>query len=183
MKQAEDIAFKFAVNDEQALALDFRENTALRASAGSGKTRVLTKRFVRILLEETDADLDDIIAITFTRKAATEMKDRIRRELAVWLKTPPYQDDRRLADFRLRMSEARIDTIHGFLGKLIRRHFQVLGIDPDFTILEEVDTNVLISRFIDASINAIFADPSQKDHLTACLTSYGAEMTETPFVV
>jgi len=180
MRKTEDIAEKFAVNDEQAQALDFTENTALRASAGSGKTRVLTKRFVRILLEETDADLNDIIAITFTRKAATEMKGRIRRELAAWLKKPQYAQDRRLTDFRFRMSEARIDTIHGFLGKLIRESFQVLGIDPGFTILEEVDAKVLTMRFIDASIRSIFDDPLQKDRLVSCMTLYGADIGESP---
>jgi ATP-dependent helicase/nuclease subunit A len=179
MRNTEALAEQFGVNDEQALALDFKENTALRASAGSGKTRVLTARFVRILLEETDADLDDIVAITFTRKAATVMKDRIHRELAVWLKKPQYANNSRLTDFRLRMSEARIDTIHGFLGELIRQYFQVLGIDPGFTILEEVDTKVLMLRFAEASIRTIFDDASQKERLNSMMTIYGADLAET----
>ena len=180
MRNTEAIAEKFDVNGEQAQALDFTENTALRASAGSGKTRVLTKRFVRILLKETEADLDDIIAITFTRKAATQMKDRIRRELAGWLKKPQYENDLRLAGFRLRMSEARIDTIHAFLGKLIRQYFQILGIDPGFTVLEEVDTKVLLLRFTEASIRAIFDDASLGKCLNSFMTLYGADLAGTP---
>ena len=64
----------YEVNEEQARALDIHLNTALRAGAGSGKTRVLTKRFVRCLLENPTLTLDNIAAITFTRKAATEMR-------------------------------------------------------------------------------------------------------------
>ncbi|WDC84787.1 UvrD-helicase domain-containing protein [Caloramator sp. mosi_1] len=57
----------YEVNEEQAKALDIDKNIALHAGAGSGKTRVLTRRFLRLLLEG-GAKVDDIVAITFTKK-------------------------------------------------------------------------------------------------------------------
>ena len=58
----------YGVNDEQARALDITTNIALRAGAGSGKTRVLTRRFLRLILENPELPLDSIAAITFTQK-------------------------------------------------------------------------------------------------------------------
>lgn len=150
-----DLCELYGVNEEQVRALDININTALRAGAGSGKTRVLTKRFVRYLLEKPTLTLDNIVAITFTRKAAIEMKDRIRRELSDRIsKITDVNEKKRLSNIKMQITNGNIDTIHGFCGKVLRDHFAFLGLDPNFSVIEEVDKNVLLSKIADEGIQA-----------------------------
>src|SRR5262245_9025723 len=105
----------------------FETNTVVWASAGTGKTRQLVEVYLELL--ERGIDPMRIVAVTFTEKAAAEMRDRIRTALYAmpgqWMKTIAL------------LPAAPISTIHGFCGMLIRDHGVELGIDPSFTILDE----------------------------------------------
>jgi ATP-dependent helicase/nuclease subunit A len=105
----------------------FNTNTVIWASAGTGKTRKLVEVYLELL--EEGVDPLRIVAVTFTEKAAAEMRDRIRAALSArpgqWMKTMSL------------LAAAPISTIHGFCGILIREHSFELGIDPSFTILDE----------------------------------------------
>jgi ATP-dependent helicase/nuclease subunit A len=110
-------------------------NLAVSAGAGTGKTKVLTERYVHILengnLDE-GREIESLVAITFTKKASTEMKERIEREIAARL--DQGERWRRLyRDF----SKAYIMTIHSFCGKLLRENPVQADIDPGFSVLEE----------------------------------------------
>lgn len=160
MKVLQDICKRYGVNEEQARALDTAASIAVRAGAGSGKTRVLTRRFIRLILENPDVDLDSIVAITFTRKAAAEMKDRIRKELSDRiLKSSSLDEKKRLSGLRMRITSANIDTIHGFCAKLLRENFAYLGIDPDFKVMDEIDRDIVLSRIADEVIREFVEDP------------------------
>jgi ATP-dependent helicase/nuclease subunit A len=149
----------YGVNEEQARALDINMNVALRAGAGSGKTRVLTKRFVRCLLENPMLTLDNIAAITFTKKAAVEMKDRIRKELSERISNVNVASEKkRISDLKMQITNSNIDTIHGFCGKVLREHFAFLGLDPNFSIMEEVDKSILVSEIADSVIRSFIED-------------------------
>jgi ATP-dependent helicase/nuclease subunit A len=105
----------------------FDRNTVVLASAGTGKTRKLVETYVELL--ERGVDPLRIAAVTFTEKAAAEMRDRIRTALY----TKPGQWMRTVA----LLPVAPISTIHGFCGILLREHGFEAGIDPAFTILDE----------------------------------------------
>lgn len=131
---------------------DTERSLVVAAGAGSGKTRVLVGRYLH-LLEAGLADLDEIIAITFTEKAATEMKGRVwsaivqRQAQAQGAESVRWRDlSRRLA------SQARISTIHSFCARLIRDYPMEAGVDPNFTILEPLEAKQLIRK---ATIEAI----------------------------
>ncbi len=118
---------------EQRAAIERRHgDLLLDASAGSGKTRVLVERFVRAVVED-GVDVQAILAITFTEKAAAELTERIRtrlRELG--------------ADEQARATEgAFISTIHGFCARILRAHTLSAGIDPLFVVLDEPDARRL----------------------------------------
>src|SRR5436190_459672 len=102
-------------------------NTVVLASAGTGKTRKLVEVYLELI--EQGIDPLRIVAVTFTEKAAAEMRDRIRTALYAkpgqWMKTIAV------------LPAAPISTIHGFCGILVREHGFELGIDPSFTILDE----------------------------------------------
>ena len=97
------------------------------AGAGSGKTFMLKHRIATALEGGYVSDIDDICAITYTKKAAGEMKSRIKAELRL----------RGLTEQALRVDEAWISTIHGMCSRILRSHAIELGIDPAFTIADE----------------------------------------------
>ncbi len=102
---------------------------AITAGAGSGKTRVLVERVVR-LVGSKEAALDDILAITFTDKAALELKQRL---------TQAVNDE-------IAISTAAIGTFHSFCARIIRDDAPLLGIDPDFGVLEEQTAGLLLRK-------------------------------------
>ena len=119
---------------EQQRALDAEVSVALSSGAGCGKTRVLTDRFVKAL--EARVPLERLVAVTFTEKAASEMRGRIRTECRRRMKLggPDSSYWKRV----LRGLEAgRIGTFHGFCLDLLRRFPEQAGLPPEFSVLEQ----------------------------------------------
>jgi ATP-dependent helicase/nuclease subunit A len=114
---------------EQTVPVERRSGPwALSANAGSGKTTVLVERFARAV-EEDALEADQILAITFTDKAAGELRQRVRKRFA--------ESGNRAAMRRL--ESGWITTFHGFCARLLRSYPLHAGIDPAFTVLDEVD--------------------------------------------
>ena len=112
---------------EQRAAVRDREGPALlAANAGSGKTSVMVERFVEAVLHD-GIDVGAILALTFTEKAAGELKDRIRARFS----TLGEEEHARAAE------GAWIGTIHGFCARVLRSHPFAAGLDPRFTVLDE----------------------------------------------
>lgn len=126
----------------------------VRAGAGSGKTRVLIDRMVH-LLESHKVDLDAIAAITFTENAASEMKARLRRACR---ERAPADDPEALSYWRTlerRVGNARIATIHAFCSGILREHALYLGLDPDFSLLEDADAYLLRDETVEGVVHAL----------------------------
>ena len=122
------------------------------AGAGSGKTRVLIERVVHLLAGRR-AHLDEIVAITFTRKAAGEMKERLRR---AFRERAPSDDAGGMSywrDLERRVDMARISTIHSFCAGVLRENALALGIDPDFRLLEESDSELLRVEVVEETLH------------------------------
>jgi ATP-dependent exoDNAse (exonuclease V) beta subunit len=116
-----------AFTAEQAEAVLRREGPMLlSANAGSGKTAVLAERFVRAVLED-DLAPGKLLAITFTEKAAGELRARIRRRFMELGARDAARD----------MDGAWISTIHGFCARVLRAHAVTAGLDPAFVVLDE----------------------------------------------
>jgi ATP-dependent helicase/nuclease subunit A len=135
---------------EQLLAQSADRHLAVTAGAGAGKTSVLVERFVHLLLDaRIQADVRSITAITFTRKAAAEMKSRVSARLEQLLSDPARQSDwRRIKSIRERFSSANISTIHSFCSGLLRDFPIEAGVNPNFTDLEEHEAKALKERAI-----------------------------------
>lgn len=115
------------------------------AGAGSGKTRVLVGRYVH-LIECHMADLGEIVAITFTDKAATEMKARVWAEMAARERAARGNpaEAARWREFTRRLSsQARISTIDSFCARLVRDNPMEAGVDPQFAVADPVDAPTL----------------------------------------
>lgn len=128
---------EFKATPAQAEAIEARGGALLvSAGAGSGKTRVLTERLMsRICDSKEPMDLDSFLIITFTRAAAGELRGRIMEELGERLAKEP--GNRRLRRQNALCSRAQIGTIHSFCASLLRENCQLLGLSPDFRIVDE----------------------------------------------
>ncbi|MGC4005829.1 MAG: UvrD-helicase domain-containing protein [Pirellulales bacterium] len=131
-----------SLTPQQARAIDTRAvSVALSAGAGCGKTYVLTRRFLShvdpefsIVGEATEepAGLEQLIAITFTERAAREMRERIRRETLNRLQTADEDRAGHWLDMLRGLDAARISTFHAFCGLLLRSTRSKLGSTPGF---------------------------------------------------
>ena len=162
-------SFSFEGSQEQA-ATDPCRAIAVTAGAGSGKTRTLVGRYLHLL--ERGYSLRSLIAITFTDKAAREMRSRIRTEIGTWLDAQPAsgrhlapssEDVPELAqDWETVFAEldsARIGTIHSLCAEILRAHPAEAGVDPNFAVLEEGLAATLKSQAVEAALAWAAAQP------------------------
>lgn len=120
------------LSDEQQTAVRARASlVTVSAGAGSGKTTVLVDRFIDIVQRDGVSPLE-ILAITFTEKAAAEMKERIVKRF----------EDRGDVANRRQAEAAYISTIHGFCSRILREHPLTARLDPSFRVMDEVTRNV-----------------------------------------
>ena len=143
---------------EQIAAIERgRGDLLLDASAGSGKTSVLVERFVGAVLRD-GVEVGAILAITFTEKAAAELRERIRARLCRSLG----------ADQAARETEgAPISTIHGFCARVLRANALAAGLDPAFTVLDEHDAARLALDAFDAALDRIAIRPQGAELIAA----------------
>jgi ATP-dependent exoDNAse (exonuclease V) beta subunit len=135
------------LNPEQQAAVDARGLVFVSAGAGTGKTRVLVERFARAVCDE-GVDVESILVITYTEKAAGELRSRIRSCLV----------ERGRADLARALDGAWISTIHGFCHRLLRSHPIPAGVDPRFRVLDESQGRVLRGEAFRAALTAFCAD-------------------------
>jgi ATP-dependent helicase/nuclease subunit A len=122
-----------AFTEAQARAIARREERLIvTANAGSGKTRVLAERFVRSCIED-GIEPAAILAITFTEKAAGELRERVRSRFV--------ELGRR--DLAQATEAAWVSTIHGFCMRVLKANAVTAGLDPAFTVLDEGDARAL----------------------------------------
>lgn len=162
---------------QQRLAADPAVSAWVDASAGSGKTKVLTDRVLALLL--SGAQPHKILCLTFTKAAAGEMANRIANRLSSWARLPEEDLVKDLADLsgdepaeaeidrarRLfaRVQEApggvRIDTMHAFCQGVLQRFPLEARVPPHFDVLDERDQRVLLAQARDSLVLSIAADP------------------------
>ena len=138
-------------DDQQAAATAMDGAISVQAGAGSGKTRALVGRFLALL--ESGLPLRSLVAITFTDKAAREMRNRIRGVTSEWLAhKDAVADQERWNEVFSALDSARISTIHGLCATILRAHPAEAGVDPVFSLLEEGQSAVWQVRAVEAAL-------------------------------
>ncbi|MFA6556448.1 MAG: UvrD-helicase domain-containing protein [Candidatus Obscuribacterales bacterium] len=141
------------LTEQQQQAVDLVDrNVLVSAGAGSGKTHVLVERYVEILRRYPDCTLANIIAVTFTRKAAAEMRSRLK---ARFLALSQEELDGRWLDCLAEVDGARIGTIHSLCESILKSHPADCGIDPQFEVLDELTQNELLQDSIDQALKVV----------------------------
>lgn len=137
LKITDTAAHRYSKEQKDAIEI-FDRNVCVFAGAGSGKTTVLVERFLHAAVKRK-IEPERILALTFTEKAANEMKSRLVREC----------DKRGLGDFRRRLENSYISTIHGFCARLLKENPIEGGVDPYFQILGEGESEIIMDKVMD----------------------------------
>ena len=140
----------------QRMALDSQRNIAVTASAGAGKTATLVERYIELLRQHPEIGVRQVLAITFTQKAAAEMRERIARRLADALAEElPELERQRLRQIREDLPAARISTIHAFCAALLREYPMEADVDPAFAVLEGLDAAQLRQQAVRQTLESL----------------------------
>lgn len=158
------------LNAEQQRAVEeFSTNLLVMAGAGTGKTRVLTQKYLH-LLQSRKCEVPQIVAVTFTNKAAGEMRNRIRWEMKRIYQTSTGEEKEYWSrQLELLEVAAKITTIHGLCLALLRQHPVEAGIDPQGEILDEGEEYLFKSKAAKSALSTLLATDEEGDHLPVVL--------------
>jgi ATP-dependent exoDNAse (exonuclease V) beta subunit len=133
------------------------QDVCVVAGPGSGKTRVLVERFVW-LIRERGGPPSRILTITFTEKAATEIKQRLAREFST------------NSELREQVERAYVSTVHGFCARLLREHPIAAGLDPEFQVLEGAESSAELQEAAEEALDSVYqSKPGQLRELLEAL--------------
>ena len=140
-----------APTPEQTAAIQTRApEVLLEAGAGTGKTGVLVDRYCELLVLD-GLEPEEILAFTFTERAAAQLRERIRAELSDRMREAGHGETAdRLGIVLDELGAAPITTIHGFCRRLLASHPVAAGIDPSFRVLEDSESQRLAQGAFDA---------------------------------
>ncbi|MBR1483929.1 MAG: UvrD-helicase domain-containing protein [Ruminococcus sp.] len=167
-----DKAVKWTQDQINAIRSD--GTVLVSAAAGSGKTAVLAQYVLRQITGENSVDVDRLLVLTFTRDAASEMKQRIQKEL-----------DKRIASEgavpqllrqKQKLYTAHISTTDSFCSSLVRERFSALGIAPDFRIAGDEEIATVSSKALDMALEAFYA--SNSPDFRALLRAFASNGTD-----
>jgi ATP-dependent helicase/nuclease subunit A len=161
VRPVDDVQGGAPVNEQQRAAVEATGEVFVSAGAGTGKTTVLVERFVRAVCDQ-GLDVESVLVITYTRKAAGELRARIRAALHA----------RGRHDLARRLDGAWISTIHGFCSRLLRAHPFSVGIDPRFRELDEEHGAVIRGEAFERALTAFCA--GRDSERVRLLATYGA---------
>lgn len=153
-----------AFTNEQMKALSSTGKTIVSASAGSGKTTVMIEKIIRLI--ENGCHVKEVLAVTFTKKAASQMKEKLSKALITAINTPGITKERRtyLKEELNQVTNADISTIHSFCSRLIRAYFYEAGIDSAFRSINGADAEgtALKNRALDELFEEIYENKEEE---------------------
>ncbi len=125
-----------AFTEEQLRAIEAEGKVIVSASAGSGKTTVMIEKIIRLILSGTE--VNEILAVTFTKKAAAQMKEKLSKALVDKI-NEGVASRGKLKEQLAGVANADISTIHGYCSKLIKRYFYAAEVDGGFRVIDGDD--------------------------------------------
>ncbi len=162
---------------QQLCALDYNRNMVVTSGPGAGKTSILSHRFCFILLTDDRVSIPQILTLTFTEKAAEEMKGRIYDMLISLDRRLKQHGNAKLKekirDAKDKFDKNRISTIHSFCASLLREHPVESGIDPGFKIIQGIRQKMILDSAITDAIKSVWGE--NKDELIPLFRSFGGK--------
>lgn len=145
--------------EQQSAIQSIDKHVLVSAGAGSGKTFVLVERYIKVLESNPQAGINDIIAVTYTKKAAEEMRSRLKSRLKELVEKSEGEQGKRWIKCLAELESARIGTIHSLCDSILKTFPAEAGIDPNFEILDELERAELLAQSIDDALHMIIDQP------------------------
>jgi ATP-dependent exoDNAse (exonuclease V) beta subunit len=161
-------------SERQAAAIERQGETLVSAGAGAGKTSVLVERYLRLLEGDDRLSTGSVLAITFTDKAAAEMRERVRHRLEALV------GGRVELPERWRLEDAWIGTFHGIAQRLLRRYALAAGIDPDAEVADEGRARELRHLAFERALSGWLDDPARARGRTGAAGGADVEAPQGP---
>lgn len=165
------------LDDKQSIAAGSLDRSMIvTAGAGSGKTRVLVERYLRLITREEKGAYsgpEKVVAITFTEKAASEMRSRVERSLRKLIHDEKDEErQQRLKSIMERLPQARISTIDSFCMSLVRKYPLHAGAHPEFSVIEPGDAKKIKYDSLKEALVSVIGSlgPDEKDELGKSIT-------------
>jgi len=138
--------------EQAAAAYEINKHISVTAGPGSGKTMVLVERYLHILRQKPNLNIDQVVAITFTNRAANEMRERLREQLNLILQSATADERKRWLHYKRTLDGAVITTIHGFCARLLREFPVEARVDPQFLLLDEHRAAMLLESVVEETL-------------------------------
>ena len=161
------------LTNEQRMAVENRGGKLLvSAAAGSGKTKVLVDRLMSYILDPIDpANIDDFLIITYTKAAASELRGKIASKLSELISDMPQ--NKHLHRQMQRLYLAKISTVHGFCGDLLRQYAYCLDIPSDFRVVDEGECLQLQLKALETVLNEAYNSAEQDSDFYSFVDTQG----------
>lgn len=152
-------------------------NLLVSAAAGSGKTAVLVKRIIDMVTDESNPmNIDELLVVTFTNAAAAEMKERITEAITKKLDEEPH--NKHVYQQLNLMNHASITTLHSFCLDVIRRHFHMLDLDPQFRLADETEVLLIKNDVLGQVLENFYEDGEEA--FFELVEAYGGIKQDSP---
>ena len=163
---------------EQSRAITQRSADILvAAAAGSGKTAVLVERIVRLVCDEANpVDIDRLLVLTFTKAAASQMRERIGRTLTAKMNENP--EDEHLKRQVTLVNRAQITTIDAFCLRVVKENYMHINIDPAFRTADEKECDLIKNQILEDLFEEAYAAKNNEDFL-GLVESFGEDTGDT----
>ena len=168
--------------DQKSAIYTKNKNILVSASAGAGKTTVLVERIIQsILNKENNINIDELLIVTFTNNAASEMKSRIYSALNQKIN----ENNNNLNKYHLkeqlyRLNKCYISTIDSFCLKIVKKNFKILQIDPNFSIGDEAEIENLKQKTLNEFIENLYEE--QNDDFLELIESYSPKIDDGNYI-
>ena len=154
------MGMKYTTEQQKVIDLHNR-NLLVSAAAGSGKTAVLVERIIQMISDDKNpVDIDRLLVVTFTKAAASEMKERISRAIEQKLVTEP--DNKHLQKQATLLHNALITTIDSFCLFVVKNNFNDIGLDPNFRVADEGESKLLMQDSLAEVMEEFFAEGNEE---------------------
>src|SRR6202051_1109860 len=152
MKQTATDSKPRVLKPEQAAAAHTLDrHLSVAAGPGAGKTFVLVERYLEIL-RTRKVSVDNIVAITFTNRAANEMRQRVRTKIDALLRATSGTERQTWLRHKRALEAAVVTTIHGFCSRLLHEFPVEANIDPQFVLLDEHQAVMLLEAVVEETL-------------------------------
>lgn len=166
---------------EQEVAIKNRdENMIISAGAGSGKTAVLVERIIDIISNpDTDINIDELLVVTFTNAAASEMKERIVEAINKKLLENP--ENKKMYKQSLLVNNSSIMTLHSFCLKLIKENYYHIGLDPKFSLVNSPQIDLIKEDIIQEILEKKYSETDDVN-FNRFVSSYSGQKNDNNIV-